>query len=274
MRLCLPIILFSILTISLRAQYNEVGITVGCSYYIGDLNPYKHYGKNTKLAFGVVYRKNLTTRHVIKCNALFIQLESYDSNNGVNELTNRNLSFRNNIIEFSGQLEINFFDYEIGNSDRRFSPYLFGGLAIFKMNPQASYNGNWIDLQGIGTEGQGIDGYDEPYKLTQLAIPFGVGIKLNLAGDFALSAEWGIRKTYTDYIDDVSKTYVDFETIEKENGPLAAALSDRRLVKDFKSTESNQLQRGNPQYRDWYVYSGVLLTYRIGNKKIKCPSAY
>jgi Domain of unknown function (DUF6089) len=259
---------------NLKAQYHEVGITLGSSYYIGDINPYQHYGKNTKLAFGVVYRKNLTTRHVIKCNALYMRLESYDANTAINELVNRNLSFRNNIVEFSGQLEINFFDYEIGNSDRNFSPYLFGGLAIFKMNPQASFNGNWIDLQSVGTEGQGIDGFDDPYKLTQIAIPFGVGIKLNVAGDFAVSAEWGIRKTYTDYIDDVSKIYVDANIIEEENGPLAAALSDRRLVKDFQSTESNKLQRGNQQYRDWYVYSGVLFTYRIGNKKIKCPSAY
>lgn len=274
MRTDILLILFLFFSLCLKAQYDEVGITIGSSYYIGDINPTQHYGKNTKLAFGVVYRKNLTTRHVIKCNALYIQLESYDSNSGVKELVNRNLSFRNNIVEFSTQLEINFFDYEIGNSERNFSPYLFGGLAIFKMNPQASFNGNWIDLQTIGTEGQGIDGYGDPYKLTQVAIPFGVGVKLNLAGDFAVSAEWGIRKTYTDYIDDVSKNYVDFETIKEESGPLAASLSDKRLVKDFQSTESGDLQRGNDQYRDWYIYSGVMITYRIGHKKIKCPSAY
>ncbi len=187
----------------------EIGVFLGGSYYIGDLNPMGHFNQFTKPAGGIVFRYNFNPRLSARGNVLFGAIEGDDSFSNSPAQLQRNLHFKSNISELSGQLEFNFLDYEIGNEKHGFSPYIFGGLAGFHFNPQASYNGNWVDLQPLGTEGQGLPGAasKRKYKLTQLSLPFGVGIKANLAKNIGVSVEWGMRKTFTDYLHDVSTTY-------------------------------------------------------------------
>ena len=144
---------------------------------------------------------------------------------------------------------------------------------MFRFNPQAEYNDRWIDLQPLGTEGQGIKGYEDRYKLTQISIPFGIGYKFNIWRNFAGAVEWGMRRTFTDYLDDVSTVYVETNKLSSNNGPLSAALADRSLEPLGPDGTNTSMQRGETNREDWYIFTGFMLTFKIGQAKIKCPGA-
>jgi len=109
-------------------------------------------------------------------------------------------------------------------------------------------------LQPEGTEGQNDNFNDRsPYNQYSFAIPFGFGFKYSLTDKFGLTFEWGMRKTFTDYIDDISTTYAD----------------DPSVIADPTQTHSAYMQRGDDQTMDWYNYTGVTITYKfdLRNKK-------
>ncbi len=213
------------LTISTYAQRSEIGVLLGTSYYLGDINPSSQF-YSPNFAAGLIYRYNLTPHWALKLNALYGTVEASDADFG----DIRNLSFKSHILEFSAQTELNFFQYFTGSKRHRFSPYIFAGVALFTYNPQAMDSiGQWRDLQPLGTEGQGTINYPtkKVYSLTQLSIPFGLGFKFSVSKIICIGAEWGLRKTFVDYIDDVSTTYVDKNLLANEKGQIAGYLSDR-----------------------------------------------
>lgn len=247
------------------AQVNEVGGTIGASYYIGDLNPLKHYPRDTKLAGGVVFRHNFNDRYALRFQSVYGTLQAYDSDSPDTLQQLRNLHFSTKLIEASLLFEINFFKYrKRGKDGKKWTPFVFGGLCYFRTNPKAQLDDTWYELQPLGTEGQGTTARDnsDGYKLDQIGIPVGAGIKVNL-GRIDLQAEWGIRRTYTDHIDDVSGTYVDSDLLAFENGPLAASLADRSPLAGVPGYDATDRARGDAGTRDWYVYSGLTITYII-----------
>lgn len=255
-------------------QYHEIGGMVGTAYYIGDLNPRSPIPQNVNLAGGLIYRYNFTDRLAFKGNILYGRIGAEDADSDDPWQQNRNLSFRADIFEFSGQLEINFLTYEIGDERRPSTPYLFFGLSVFRFNPQAEYNDRWVDLQPLGTEGQSIEGFEDRYALTQVSMPVGIGYKFNIWRSLGGAVEWGIRRTFTDYLDDVSGNYVDNFLISEENGPLAAILADRSLAPLGPDGTNDGYQRGESNREDWYIFTGFMLTYKIGKPRIKCPGAF
>ncbi len=262
-------ILLIVLTLALaapaRAQVNEVGITGGAMYYIGDLNPTRHYPKDTQAAFGAVFRHNLTDRWAMRLQGLYGTLQAYDSNSDDPLQVLRDLHFRTRLYEAAVLMEVNFFKYRSRDKgSRSWTPFVFGGLCYFRASPQALLNDTWYDLQPLGTEGQGTTARpdSEPYKIDHVGLPFGAGLKINL-GKFDLQMEWGLRRTWTDYIDDVSGTYVDQDMLAVEGGPLAAALADRSGLNDLPGFSNTGRARGNSNTRDWYQYTGLTLTYII-----------
>lgn len=250
--------------LSVRSQVNEIGITGGAMYYIGDLNPSKHYPKDTKLGGGLLFRHNMNDRFAFRIQALYGTIQAYDSDSKDSLAVLRNLHFRARLFEASGLLEINFFKYRSLDKDsRKWTPFLFAGLAYYRANPKALLDDTWYALQPLGTEGQGTSvGKDDAYKVDQIAIPFGAGLKFNF-GRLDMQLEWGLRRTYTDYIDDVSGTYVDNDLLAVENGPLSAALADRSGLNDIPGYSNANRARGDPNTRDWYSYSGISFTYVI-----------
>jgi hypothetical protein len=129
------------------------------------------------------------------------------------------------------------------------------------MNPTTELDGEDYTLQNLGTEGQGTSLSDkEPYKLNQLSIPLGIGLKFNLKKRVAISIEYGIRKTFTDYLDDVSGSYVDPDLLSAYNGSLAAEFSDRSL--DNSNLSNVGFNRGNSSNKDWYAFYGIMLTFK------------
>lgn len=251
----------------------DFGILFGTAYYQGEINPYKHFGTRLKPCGGISFRNNFNRRWTLKGSLLYGSIEAYDSDSDDPWIRNRNLSFRNQLIEGSIQAELNFFSYQPGNRQYPVSPYLFGGLAFFNMRPMAEYRGTWYELQPLGTEGQGTEYGGEKYKTNLLSVPFGVGFKTNLFAIFSLSIEWGVRKTWTDYFDDISGKYVDTGVLDDLSGPLAATLSDRSLEKEIPKPGGNTnagLQRGDPGRKDFYFFSMVSLNIRIDKKATSC----
>ncbi len=256
-------------------QVNEIGITVGGSYYIGDINPYRHFPKHTALTGGILFRHNLTDRLAIRFQGIYGALEAYDSDSKDTLQWIRNLHFRSRLIEGSLLFEINFFKYRARSKDGKFwTPFVFGGIAYFRANPQAYFDDQWWDLQPLGTEGQGTTAKPDTdyYPVDHLSIPFGAGLKFNV-GRMDFQLEWGMRRTYTDYIDDVSGNYVDHDLLRLENGPLAAILADRSGLNEIPGYTNAGRMRGDVNTRDWYVYSGLSITYII-SKFSDCDEQY
>lgn len=256
-----------------HGQVSEVGITAGTTYYIGDLNPTKHYPPGTAFAIGGLYRYNFDERYAFRLQGLYGKLQADDANSPDTLQTLRNLSFRSKLIEASALLEINFFHYRAGKKDEKkyWTPFVFGGLAYFRANPQAQLNDTWFDLQPLGTEGQGSSTGGEPYKVDQISIPFGAGFKFNFHR-LDVQLEWGLRRTYTDYIDDVSGTYVDNAQLAFENGDLAAVLADRSPL--APTGYNTGRTRGDANTRDWYQYTGVSVTLILGPRFTECDELY
>ena len=217
----------------------------------------------------------MNSRLSARLNFLAGRIEGHDSFSSSEAALQRNLNFKSPINELSLQLEFNFFDYAIGNEKRKFSPYLFLGIAGFKFNPQGQLaNGAWVALQPLGTEGQGLEGgaSKKKYKLIQLSIPFGVGAKVNLSKNIGISFEWGMRKTFTDYLDDVSKKYYDPTVLAATRGATAGVLSDPSIGTDPGFSNTGR-QRGNPTNKDWYSFVGIALTIKLKEKRETCPGA-
>lgn len=234
----------------------EIGFYGGGSYYLGDLNLYEHF-TNSRAAFGLIYRYNLSTRHSLRATAFYGTVYGNDADAKDQSLVNRNLSFQSHLLELAIGYEIDLFKYRINDMKYPISPYFFYQIAYTRMNPTTEFDGNEVALQPLGTEGQGTSiSNKRNYSLNQLTIPLGIGVKMNLRKRVALSFEYGIRKTFTDYLDDVSGSYVNSDILSAENGPLSATLANRSL------TATNGMNRGNPGNKDWYVFYGVMLTFK------------
>src|SRR4030095_8015554 len=172
----------------------------------------------------------------------------------------RNLSFQSPVSEFSLVGEFNTFDLD----NKKWTPYVFAGIAVFRYNPYTfDRSGNKTYLQPLSTEGQGLPGYSpsSPYGLTQFALPFGAGIKYNLSDKFRLGMEVGLRRTFTDYLDDVSGNYADQNDLLTYRGSLAADLAyrgDEVPGGDLTYTSKADI-RGSAKYKDYYYFSGLHL---------------
>ncbi|MGB0914478.1 MAG: DUF6089 family protein [Crocinitomicaceae bacterium] len=240
------------------ASRSELGVLVGGTYYLGDLNQFSQF-RNTHLAGGLIYRYNVNPRLSVRANFTYGKVSAEDSKAKNDFQKERNLSFYSNIYELGAGFEFNYFPFQLGHKRYKGTAYLLAELGVFRMNPKTNYNGAEVELRNLGTEGQGTSlnskGY---YNLTQVCIPLGVGVKLSLGNRMGVNFEFGIRKTFTDYLDDVkSDSYVDPLALAAENGPLSAELSNL--------SGNRYGQRGNSSTKDWYVFSGMMVTIRLGS---------
>ncbi len=243
---------------------SEIGFMVGGSYYIGDLNQ-KHFN-HTNPAGQLLYRYNINARMAYRANFTYGKIEGYDSEQSGDFYKNRNLSFQSDLFEFGSGIEVTYFPFEIGNRRYRGTAYLLAELSLTRINPMTNYNGEMVELQPLGTEGQGTDLADRSkYSRVQMGIPIAIGARVSISENIGLNIEYGIRLLFTDYLDDVGGyRYADPLLLAAQNGPTAAALSNRSL-------DGNRFgQRGNRASRDWYTFFGIGLMIRMGGKK-SCP---
>ena len=172
----------------------------------------------------------------------------------------RNLSFRSGNMELSGAAVFDIFQYTKFYSQRQFvRPYVFAGLGLIYTNPRAELDGQWYSLRPLKTEG--VD-----YARIQPVIPYGGGVTFKVSPWLDFSVEVGYRWAFTDYIDDVSTTFVNNATLP----PVAAALADRSYevgVRPWNTVDGKTWaeghKRGDPKQNDGYVNVGFKLEYTI-----------
>ncbi len=240
------------------AQTHEIGLFLGASNYHGDLAD-EIVLSETHASAGIFYRHNFNKFWAYKPMLSYMRISGSDEN--FEEYRLRNLSFRSDIFELSNTLELNFQPFSNSPYHQNVTFYAFTGFALYYHNPKTkSYlNDEWLELPPMHTEGQ--DGQTQ-YKNFQLSIPFGGGFKYALAPNFIACLEVGWRRTFTDYLDDVSTIYPDKE--------LNFEYSDRSR----EVTETNTFvseagdMRGDPNLKDWYLQAGITLSYRF--IPIKC----
>lgn len=268
-------ILFIFIYSNSFSQKGEIGIFGGVTNYLGDLSPVAFAPTETQWSAGVVYKYNnswyFTTRGAITQG--IITGSDAENNAGEPFRIRRNLSFRNYITEASVMEEWNIWGYRGERYERTFTPYVEIGLALFHFNPQALYNGEWINLQGLGTEGQGLPSHKErvPYRLTQISVPMGMGVKLRVGEHWNITADCALRKTFTDYLDDVSKTYVNREEMLSRHGQIGVDLMDRSYevaTDSMKTHFPNGQMRGDPTKKDWYFFPGITITYTMKHSEL------
>ncbi|MEL6864954.1 MAG: DUF6089 family protein [Bacteroidota bacterium] len=255
-------ILMLFLPFMAQAQHLELGAMAGISNYGGDLAPKSFWDsfQETNAAFGGFLRYNFNNYFAAKFNVYHGKISGEDANAKNTSQQLRNLSFRSNILEFGLTVEYNILGYQPYALELPFSPYVFGGVAMFRFSPEAFYDGRWVELQPLGTEGQYLDSYPErdPYRLTTIAVPLGAGAKYAINDRWNLGLELGFRLTFTDYLDDVSTTYVDSEELLAQSGELAVILSNRS-----EEPKVDGDGRGDPNNKDWYFMGGITISYNF-----------
>jgi len=247
------------------SQKVHVGVFGGLSAYEGDLVDKIFPKKVTNGAIGVTVNYELMEQVMLRGGFTYSIVGGADRFSDDDSLLARNLAFETKITEFSLLGEYYIFNLY----DQKFSPYVFGGLAVYHFNPYA-FNGSSdkIFLKPLSTEGQGLSQYPDrkPYALTQLALPFGGGVKYAFTDNLRLGLELGMRKLFTDYLDDVSTTYADYNDLLSEKGQLAVDMAYRgdELPGGNPNYPVKGAQRGGAKYKDWYYFFGLHLTYRLG----------
>ncbi len=262
------IILSTCWSINSRAQSREMGIMVGVMGYKGDLDQTMYDTRFIDPAIGILYRRSYSNHWAFKAGINYGHVRASDEKAEDEWSKNRNLNFRSHILELTGQFEFNFFPYQTASPYSKMSPFLLCGFSIFHFNPKAKLDDEWIALQPLGTEGQGTELYPnrDPYRRLSATFVFGGGVKFKIMRRFGVSIESGVRRTYTDYLDDVSSTYADPLAIRKEYGKTAEFLSDRSINQAPGGNIGRQ--RGDTKHRDWYVFTGVQFTYTLSKKYI------
>jgi len=248
---------------TIKAQEAEVGIWMGMANYFGDLNPVFSF-KEVRWASGVFYRYNLNPRMALRGAVNYGRIKATDSKiKKVPYPQVRNLSFESEILEMAITYEFNFFKYQPAK-DKFFTPYIFVGGSVFYYNPFTRYEDEKVYLQQLGTEGQNSDlGEDNGYSRYSFAIPFGGGLKYAINNNWSLNLEASSRRTFTDYIDDVSDSYIDPEYL----GSYTAGIADQSEV-GFEDGK----QRGTARDVDRFNFYGIAVTYTI--QTTKCPAIY
>lgn len=247
--------------------YVEIGVFGGISNYYGDLTQDYVVVKESHPAYGGFLKVNISDQSGIKLGVYHGKVSAADANSNRANLNLRNLSFSSDITEAALTYEFSFPGLHPKGYKKMFSPYAYAGIAGFHFNPEAFYEGAWYDLQPLGTEGQGMDTfpYRDRYSLYQLAIPFGIGIKWAFTERWNIGLEYGARWTFTDYLDDVSRTYVDRNLLIEANGIDAYNLSNRTgeylLGEPFDY--GNNVWRGDPENNDWYMWFGITLSRNL-----------
>ena len=243
----------------------HLGLFGGIGNYQGDLVNGAYIGKLTRLAVGVTGEYELSDKFSLRAGFTFAQIAGDDQYNSKDYLKLRNLSFESNIVELSLVAQY----YTFGFENRRWSPYVFGGLAVYHFNPYIlTVNDEKIFLKPLSTEGQGLTGYDiKPYPLTQIALPFGAGVKFALNDNIRIGAEVGLRKLFTDYLDDISTNYADENDLRAERGDLSVQVAYRgdELPGGDPNYPAKGAQRGGVEQKDWYYLTGLTLSFRLGN---------
>jgi len=256
-------------------QEGEFGFGLGAGHYFGSLNT-RCLHAPTKIAASVFFRKNLGNYIAVRLGASFAQLGYSDQYNKHNQyMYTRNLSFNSKVWEMTLQGDFNFFRFMPGEPAFSFTPYITFGVGVFSYDPYAFLKGEKIFLRPLGTEGQGSPLYPDRKKYSSMgiSIPFGGGIKYSFNERMNIGFEVLHRFTNTDYLDDVSKTYVDLAAFPPNPD---GSTSNAQLLSDRSYEIGDPIgipgrQRGNSRQKDQFVTAMIHFTFNL--QSYRCPKA-
>lgn len=293
--------------------HNTLSIGVGSASYYGDLSSYSRPIQSTideiRWNVGGYYTHYLNSRWGIRGGIRYVRIAGNDINmegvEGKMDRFARNLHFRNDLKELSavGIYNLNRLS-RYYNRRQAISLYMLGGLAIMLHDPMAkSPTGEWVKLRPLNTEGQGLQGYDTPYKAWTGAGIAGAGVRFKINDQWDLGLEGLLQYTFTDYLDDIKGNYANPNDLAVY-GSLTVAMANRsREVIDAYSGRdrtagvleyvldrqrnfdpaqdpftSSTMQnygrtgqlRGSSQLKDSYITFSIHLIYHLPNS-IRCP---
>lgn len=252
-------------------QEGEFGITAGVAHYFGDLNNRGHINR-PKIALGGFVRKQFGNYSSVRLSGHFAKLGYSDiySNNEYD--LRRNLSFNTNIFEIALQGDFNFFKFNPTDPNYAFTPYATIGIGFFNYNPYAYYKNQKVYLRPLHTEGQTFYKGRKEYGSMALCFPIGFGVKYAINDKVNISFEISHRFTTTDYIDDVSTTYVGADKFPSTAGnkSLAGIMQDRSFEVGTPIGIEGR-QRGFSKQKDQYTIAEFGISFNIIS--YRCPTA-
>ena len=281
--------IFAIPLLASAQKHHEIGIWAGAANYYGDLQTKwiptgTANSKTYRPSGGILYKYFPNPRVGFRFGASYISITAADSLSDIKANKLRNLDFRNNMVELYGGVELNFLPIDMEKF--HVTPYVFAGIGAFYGRPfTEDAGGNKIILRDMSTEGQGLAQYPDRkvYPLVNAMFPFGGGIKCFIGNTVMLSAEVGLRYAATDYMDDVSRSYVSMDTLLAYKGQKAVDVSYKgNMQREWDGNYPNyKFQRGDFKRNDWYWTAGLTATVyfdAFGNVKkyiqTKCPRIF
>jgi hypothetical protein len=268
------LVIFSLFLSSiLSAQYRlDYGFQLGASNYLGDIGGKSGTRRDfisdmklaeTRWAGAAFVRYKINQKIAIRGQLAYQRIQGADSLSTNPARNARNLSFRNDIFELSATPQLTIYEnQDLGSSYRfrlSFNFYVFAGIGIMHHNPQASYQGDWVALQPLHTE-------NVNYSLWQGVVPLGTGFYFTVKKKHRIGFEYNWRVTFTDYLDDVSKNYVNPSTLSAQGAALANRTNE--LPKgDYTAAFLNNFapgeKRGDPKHNDTYMTMTLNYSYAI-----------
>ena len=286
-----------------KKKRHEVIFGLGVGNFLGDLGGRDAIGTDYSpidLEFALTrptamagYRYRLNPNWSLRGELNYLRLRGDDNQTNEPFRNNRNLNFRSNVYEVSANIEYVFARekggnrYHLKNTRKRRQKasssyfYVFTGIGGFYFNPKAKFQGSWIALQPLATEGQGLVQGTKKYSRFSVSIPMGLGFKMNLNDQWSLGVEANYRITFTDYIDDCSTVYYDNLLLNQSKGPIAAALADPNLgnfpIQIDPETGKTRMgnQRGDSKQNDAFMSFNITGGYYLNiTKKKKTRSKF
>ena len=282
------LLFFSLTSLLAFSQYKwDFGANIGAANYLGEMGGKEKTRRNfildlklsqTRSAIGGFARYKLNRDISVRGNIAWYRISGADNLSTNPGRRGRNLSFRNDIVEVGATGQYVFYDIaDLGRTYRYrndFKAYIFTGVAGFDHNPKTKYNGSWVALAPLHTEGQGIiDGAPKPYSHFQIAIPAGAGFFFTVNKRYRVGWEFNWRTTFTDYLDDASTVYADPTLL---NSQAAVDLSNRNPELGSYNSETDGIanaanyapgsKRGDPSHTDSYLSTTINVSYLARGK--------
>ncbi|MDP4284529.1 MAG: DUF6089 family protein [Bacteroidota bacterium] len=237
-------------------------IMVGVSGYSGDLTQQRISFYTMRPAVHLNIKYNTGNFINFRAGIGFGTVAGNDKYNTAKGLKDRNLNFKTNILEANAGVEIPLIDPGLYYA----YPYIFACVGVFHFNPY-TFDSNHVKtfLQPLSTEGEGLTQYPgrKKYSLTQICFPVGFGWKFIINDKLEICYELGYRFLFTDYLDDVSKNYVNLDVLSQAKGPKAVEMSYRKNA----PFQEEGLPRGNPTVNDSYFFTGIKIGLVLGQSK-------
>lgn len=265
-----------------KSYRQEVGIHVGPSFLLGDVGGYQDAAKNnitdinfrtTRFSLGVSYNYFLKQNMSVIGQLSYLWLSARDNLAGNEARKYRNFDIRTHVVELSAQYRYYFIKDKFGHVFKlrgarssflsQISAYAGLGIAGLYFNPTGKFtDGKYYALQPLGTEGQGLPGAEKKYSRLTFAIPFSIGARYSIGKQISIGLEASLRKSFSDYIDDVSTVYYDKTLIEASYGEKAAYLSDPASGENPTWTGAGE-KRGGEKMKDFYMSFMVSFNYKL-----------